>query len=74
MKYVVEMPSCGMIILQSFMKIGPGIQMILKFCLSNLNGCNVGITQGIMNCIVEMGSDGMIHIPSRVLPQKFEWP
>jgi hypothetical protein len=46
MKYVVEMPSCGMIILPSFMEIGPGIQIILSFCLSSLNCYNVGITHG----------------------------
>jgi hypothetical protein len=26
------------------MKIGAGVQAILRFCLSNLNLCNVGIT------------------------------
>jgi hypothetical protein len=30
----------------SFMKIGAGIQAVLKFCLRNLRGCNVGITDG----------------------------
>jgi hypothetical protein len=38
------MPSYGTIFLPSFIKIGTGVQAILKFCLSNLNGCNVGIT------------------------------
>jgi hypothetical protein len=28
----------------SFMKIGTGVQAILRFCLRNLTGCNVGIT------------------------------
>jgi hypothetical protein len=27
----------------SFMKIGAGIRGILRFCLRNLRGCNVGI-------------------------------
>jgi hypothetical protein len=26
------------------MKTGAGVQTILRFCLSNLKGCNVGIT------------------------------
>jgi hypothetical protein len=28
------------------MKIGTGIQEILRFCLRKLNGCNVGIIDG----------------------------
>jgi uncharacterized protein YraI len=44
--YTVQMASCGMTNLPSFMKIGTGIQAILRFCLSNLKGCNVGITDG----------------------------
>jgi hypothetical protein len=43
MKYVVAIASCGMIYIQSFMKIGTGVQTVLKFCLRNLRGCNVGI-------------------------------
>jgi hypothetical protein len=42
----VQMGSCGMIYLPSFMKIGTGIQAISRFCLSNLSGCNVDITDG----------------------------
>jgi hypothetical protein len=38
----VEMPPCGMIFLPSFMKIVTGFEAILRFYLSNLNGCNVG--------------------------------
>jgi hypothetical protein len=46
--YAVEMASCGMIYtyLPSFMKIGTRIQVILRFCLRNLRGCNVGISDG----------------------------
>jgi hypothetical protein len=44
--YAIEMPSCGMIFLQSFTKIGTGIQAILRFCFSNLNGYNIGIIDG----------------------------
>jgi hypothetical protein len=40
------MPLCGMIVLQSFMKIIKGVQAILKFCLSDLKGCNVVIIEG----------------------------
>jgi hypothetical protein len=31
-------------IVPSFMKIGTGVQATLRFCLRNLRGCNVGIT------------------------------
>jgi hypothetical protein len=44
--YAVEMASCGMIYLPSFMKIGTDIQAMLRFCLRNLRGCGVGITDG----------------------------
>jgi hypothetical protein len=46
MKCAIEMGSDGMIYIQCFVKIGTGVQEILRFCLSNLNGCNVGITDG----------------------------
>jgi hypothetical protein len=46
MKYTVEMCPEGTIYIQSFMKIGTGIQAILKFCLSNLNVRTVAITHG----------------------------
>jgi hypothetical protein len=44
--YAVEMASCGMIYVSSFMKIGRGVQAILRFCLRNLRDCNVGTTDG----------------------------
>jgi hypothetical protein len=44
--YAVEMAPCGMIYLPNCMKIGIGVQAILEFCLSNLNSCNVDITDG----------------------------
>jgi hypothetical protein len=40
MEYAVGMASCCMICVPSLMKIGAGVQAILGFCLSNLNGCN----------------------------------
>jgi hypothetical protein len=46
MKYTVEIALCGMIHLSSFMTIVTGVQAILLFCLRNLRGCNVGITDG----------------------------
>jgi hypothetical protein len=44
MKYAIQMDSYGMIYKQSFMKTGIGVQAILRFGLSNLRGCNIGIT------------------------------
>jgi hypothetical protein len=46
MKYAVEMASCGMIYILSFMKTGTGVQAILRFCLKNLRGCYNGISDG----------------------------
>jgi hypothetical protein len=28
------------------MKIGEGVETILRFCLNNMRGCNIGITDG----------------------------
>jgi hypothetical protein len=44
--YAVEVASCGVIYSQRFMKIGTGVQTTLRFCLRNLRGCDVGITDG----------------------------
>jgi hypothetical protein len=46
MMYTVETASCGMIYIPGFMRIGISIQAILRFRLSSLNGCNVGIKDG----------------------------
>jgi hypothetical protein len=48
MIYATEMASGGMIYtcIPSFIKTGKGVQTILRFCLRNLNDCNVGITDG----------------------------
>jgi hypothetical protein len=46
MKYAIEMFSCGVIYTPSFMKIGTGVQAILRFCLRNMNNCNAGISDG----------------------------
>jgi hypothetical protein len=42
--YAIEIASCSMIYLQSFMKTVTSIQAILRFGLSNLKGSNAGIT------------------------------
>jgi hypothetical protein len=44
MKYTVEMASCGMIYIPSCMKIGTGVQVILRVCFRNLRGYNVDVT------------------------------
>jgi hypothetical protein len=46
MNYNVAIASCGMIYVPSFMKIGTGVQGVLRFCHSKLRFCNVGITEG----------------------------
>jgi hypothetical protein len=43
MVYAVEMASCDMICIPSFVKIGTGVQAVIRLCLSNLNFYNVGI-------------------------------
>jgi hypothetical protein len=35
-----------MIYIPSFMTIGSGIQVILRFCLSNFGGCKIGNSDG----------------------------
>jgi hypothetical protein len=44
--YAIEMASCSMTYLICFMKIGTGVQAILRLSLRNLRGCNAGITDG----------------------------
>jgi hypothetical protein len=46
MMYAVEMASCDMINLLSFIEIATGVQAILRFCLRNMKGCNVGNAHG----------------------------
>jgi hypothetical protein len=55
MKYALDMASWDMIHIPSFMKVGRGVQAILKYYLGNLRGCKVGITDGkFPNYTVEM--------------------
>jgi hypothetical protein len=51
----LEMASCGMICFPSFMKIGTGVQALLRFCLSNLRCCNVGTHDEGIYEVTEMG-------------------
>jgi hypothetical protein len=46
MMYAVEMGPDGMTHIPNFMKPCTDVQAILRFCLSNLKGYNVGITGG----------------------------
>jgi hypothetical protein len=41
--YTDDMPSCGIIFLPCSMNFDTGVRTILKFTLSNWNGCNIGI-------------------------------
>jgi hypothetical protein len=56
MKLAVEIASCSMIYVPSFMKIGIGVQTIFRFLLITLRGCNVGVSDGrdFYNYAVEM--------------------
>jgi hypothetical protein len=47
-EYAVQMASCGIIYIPRFMKIGTSVQAILRCWLRNSNGCDVGVTDGIM--------------------------
>jgi hypothetical protein len=40
------MGSGGIIYIPCFMKIGTGVKGILRLCLNNLRGCDIGITDG----------------------------
>jgi hypothetical protein len=44
MKHAVEMASCGMTYMPSFMTIG--VQAILRFILRKVRGCDIGTTEG----------------------------
>jgi hypothetical protein len=45
MKLAVEMDSGSIIYVPSFMKISRGVQAILRICVRNLKGYNVGINR-----------------------------
>jgi hypothetical protein len=44
--YADETASYGMMYLPSFMKIGTGVQAVLKLFLRNLRSCNICIADG----------------------------
>jgi hypothetical protein len=44
--YAIEMVSCGMTYIPSFMKIGKSVRALLRRSFRTLKGCNVGITDG----------------------------
>jgi hypothetical protein len=46
MDNAVEVASYDIIYIPGFMKMGIGVQAILRFGLGNLRACNVGITGG----------------------------
>jgi hypothetical protein len=59
------MVSCAVIYLIGFVMIGTGIIAISRYCLRNLKGCNVGITDGkIMKYAFVMMSAPMIYTPN----------
>jgi hypothetical protein len=59
--YTVEMASCGKYHEDWYRHV----QVILRFCLRNLNGCSVTLLkEGIDKFTVEMGSSGTIYIQS----------
>jgi hypothetical protein len=42
--YTFDIASCGLMCVSNFIKTGTGVQEVLRFCLKNLRGCSVGIT------------------------------
>jgi uncharacterized protein YraI len=51
----------------TFMTVDSGFQAVLRFCLNNFKGCNVGITEErdlCMKYVVQMGAGGIINILS----------
>jgi hypothetical protein len=46
MKYAVEMTSCGITYVPSFLKIGGDIQAMLRFNFRNVRSCNFGVIDG----------------------------
>jgi hypothetical protein len=44
-KHAIKVVSCGTIDIKGLMTTGISVQAILQYCLRNLRGCNVGITE-----------------------------
>jgi hypothetical protein len=53
----LQMASCGMIYIPSFMNTGTKVQVILRFCLNNLKRCNIGITDVWDLCMMPLRWD-----------------
>jgi hypothetical protein len=62
MMFAVEMASCDVIHLPSFMKIGKGVQAILKFCQRNLRGYGVSIVTYLGACYYRQGMDWILGL------------
>jgi hypothetical protein len=43
MEYAANMALCGIIHITRFMDTGAGFQAILRFCFTDLRGCNVSV-------------------------------
>lgn len=43
----LKMALCSIICLPNFMKVGTGVQAILRFCFSNFRDCIIGNTDGM---------------------------
>jgi hypothetical protein len=72
-KYAVEMASCGMICIPSFINIGVGVQAMLRFCLTNLRRCKVLYYwwKEFMKYAFEMTSCGVIYTHTKFLKDSF---
>jgi hypothetical protein len=68
MKYSVEMISGGIIYLRSLMKIGRGVQTILRLFPQQFERLQYWcyLWEGFMKFAVEMASGSMIYIPSLI--------
>jgi hypothetical protein len=52
MKQAIEITSYSLMYIHCFMTIGTEIKATLKYCLSNLKDCNVGITDGGIGAMI----------------------
>jgi hypothetical protein len=66
MKYAVEIASCSMIYLTSFMNICAGVRALLRFCLRNLKAEMLVLLMGgiFFNYSIEMVLGVVIYVPS----------
>jgi hypothetical protein len=47
-----------------FMKIGEGVKTRLRFCLNNMRGCNIGVTDGkrFVNYVFEISPGAILYV------------